>query len=44
MGWPEAAAREVIRVSFGPETDAAAIDRFLAVWTAMARESQARAA
>jgi len=44
MGWPEAAAREVIRVSFGPETDAAAIERFLVVWTAMARESQARAA
>jgi cysteine desulfurase len=44
MGWPEEAAREVIRVSFGRDTDAAAIDRFLDVWTAMADAAKARAA
>jgi len=37
MGWGEAAAREVIRVSFGPDTSAADVDRFLAVWRGMKR-------
>jgi cysteine desulfurase len=36
MGWDEEAAGEVIRVSFGPQTGEADIDRFLAAWTAMA--------
>jgi cysteine desulfurase len=44
MGWGEAAAREVIRVSFGPETSAADVDRFLEVWTKMARPASAHAA
>ncbi|MFW2829071.1 cysteine desulfurase family protein [Sphingomonas sp. ID0503] len=44
MGWPEEEAREVIRVSFGRDTDAAAIDRFLDVWSKMAREARSRAA
>ncbi|WCT74921.1 aminotransferase class V-fold PLP-dependent enzyme [Sphingomonas naphthae] len=41
MGWDEAAAREVVRVSFGPETDAAALDRFVGAWRALARRAQA---
>lgn len=36
MGWDEAAAGEVIRVSFGPSTSDADIDRFLDQWTRMA--------
>lgn len=36
MGWDEAAAGEVVRVSFGPQTDEADVDRFLGQWTAMA--------
>ena len=36
MRWDEAAAGEVIRVSFGPATSEDDIDRFLHVWTAMA--------
>jgi cysteine desulfurase len=36
MGWDEAAASEVVRVSFGPQTGAADVDRFLGQWTAMA--------
>lgn len=36
MGWDEVAAGEVVRVSFGPATREADIDRFLQVWTAMA--------
>nr|WP_299596990.1 aminotransferase class V-fold PLP-dependent enzyme [Sphingomonas bacterium] len=44
MGWTEAAAREVIRVSFGPETGAADVDRFLEAWRGMARQVPARAA
>lgn len=32
MGWTEEAAREVIRVSFGPATSEADIDAFLAEW------------
>ncbi|GLV30118.1 cysteine desulfurase [Sphingobium sp. TomTYG75] len=36
MGWDEVAAGEVIRVSFGPSTSDADIDRFLDQWTRMA--------
>ena len=35
MGWPEDAAREVIRVSFGPRTAEADIDALLDQWAAM---------
>jgi cysteine desulfurase len=35
MGVPEAVAREVIRVSFGPRTQASDIDAFLAEWRAL---------
>jgi cysteine desulfurase len=35
MGWPEEAAREVIRVSFGPQTRESDIDALLGHWTAM---------
>ena len=36
MGWDEQAAGEVVRVSFGPATCAAEIDRFLGAWRAIA--------
>lgn len=36
MGMDEVAAREVIRVSFGPDTSAADIDRFAAQWRRIA--------
>lgn len=35
MGWPEDKAREVIRVSFGPQTREGDVDALLAEWTAM---------
>jgi cysteine desulfurase len=35
MGWTEAAAREVIRVSFGPQTVESDIDALLGEWRAM---------
>lgn len=35
MGWDEKAAGEVIRVSFGPATSHADVERFLAAWTAI---------
>ncbi|MEA3009792.1 MAG: cysteine desulfurase [Sphingomonadales bacterium] len=35
MGWPEEAAREVIRVSFGPQTRESDIDALLGHWAAM---------
>jgi cysteine desulfurase len=35
MGWSEEAAREVIRVSFGPQTCEADIDDLLAQWVAL---------
>lgn len=38
MGWDEKAAGEVIRVSFGPDTSAADIDRFVAAWTRIAQK------
>ncbi len=40
MGWDDVAAGEVVRVSFGPMTDAADIDRFIAAWTAMAARAR----
>ncbi len=40
MGWDEAAAGEVVRVSFGPSTREADIDRFLVQWTAMAERAR----
>jgi cysteine desulfurase len=36
MGWSEEAAGEVVRVSFGPTTNAADIERFAAAWRAIA--------
>jgi cysteine desulfurase len=36
MGWDEAAASEVVRVSFGSQTGEADVERFLGQWTAMA--------
>ncbi|HYJ81365.1 MAG TPA: aminotransferase class V-fold PLP-dependent enzyme [Allosphingosinicella sp.] len=35
MGWPEEEAREVIRVSFGPQTRESDVDALLGHWTAM---------
>lgn len=39
MGWDDVAAGEVVRVSFGPTTSAADVDRFLSVWTTMAQRT-----
>ncbi|MDB5683584.1 MAG: Cysteine desulfurase [Sphingomonas bacterium] len=44
MGWDEASAREVIRVSFGPDTGEAEVEAFLGAWTAIAGDARARAA
>ena len=41
MGWDTAAASEVVRVSFGPETSEADIDRFVAAWIAIKDRAQA---
>ena len=41
MGWDEGAAREVIRVSFGPDTSEAEIDRFAWLWAGMAARRRA---
>ena len=41
MGWSEAAARETIRVSFGPQTREADIDTFLTEWRALHARSRA---
>ena len=41
MGYLEDQAGEVVRVSFGPETDKADIDRFVTVWRAIATRAQA---
>ncbi len=40
MGWGVRQASEVIRVSFGPETDAADIKRFITVWRAIAARAR----
>jgi cysteine desulfurase len=44
MGWPEAAGREVIRVSFGRTTTDAEVEAFIAAWRQMARETRRFAA
>ena len=44
MGWDETAAREVIRISFGPDTSEADIDRVSAEWRAIASSLRAEAA
>jgi cysteine desulfurase len=44
MGWEETAAREVIRISFGPDTSAADVDRAVAQWRAIASALRAEAA
>ena len=41
MGWGAAAAGEVVRVSFGPETSATDVDRFVANWIAIKDRAQA---
>lgn len=41
MGWDEKAASEVIRVSFGPETNEAEINRFIDVWRGIAARAKA---
>ncbi|WP_176595623.1 MULTISPECIES: aminotransferase class V-fold PLP-dependent enzyme [Sphingobium] len=40
MGWDEAEASEVIRVSFGTATSEADMDRFIAAWTKMAERAR----
>ena len=44
MAWDEAAAGEVIRVSFGPDTSRADIYRFVECWKRIAADARARAA
>ncbi|MDB5697815.1 MAG: aminotransferase [Alphaproteobacteria bacterium] len=41
MGWEEPALSEVIRVSFGPATDEADVDRFASLWTQFAARRRA---
>ncbi len=41
MGWEAKPASEVIRVSFGPETSDADIDRFLSIWNAIGQRARA---
>lgn len=41
MGWSEAAAREVIRVSLAPSTTEAEVDAFAAAWTRLAARRRA---
>ena len=41
MGWDAKAAGEVVRVSFGPQTGEADIDRFIAAWQAIRERAQA---
>lgn len=44
MGWDEPAAREVIRISFGPETLESDIDRAIGQWRTIASSLKAEAA
>jgi cysteine desulfurase len=37
MGWDEAAANEVVRVSFGPDTSRADVYRFIEAWKRIKR-------
>jgi cysteine desulfurase len=41
MGWDATAAAEVVRVSFGPQTSEADVDRFVAAWRAIRERAQA---
>ena len=41
MGWGAAAAGEVVRVSFGPETNQVDINRFVATWIKIKDRAQA---
>jgi cysteine desulfurase len=41
MDWDEAAAGEVVRVSFGRSTTAEEVDRFAALWASMAEKRRA---
>jgi cysteine desulfurase len=41
MGWDSTAASEVVRVSFGPTTSEADIDRFIAAWHSIRDRAQA---
>jgi cysteine desulfurase len=41
MGWTDAPAREVVRVSFGPQTTAAKVDAFAAAWERLAERKRA---
>ncbi|UVO55859.1 cysteine desulfurase family protein [Sphingomonas sp. SUN039] len=43
MGWSEADAAEVVRVSFGPDTTRADVYRFVEVWRRIAADAKARA-
>ena len=43
MGWSEADAAEVIRVSFGPDTSRADVYRFVEVWQRIFADAKARA-
>ena len=40
MGWDDARAGEVVRVSFGPDTSEADMDRFVTAWTGMAARAR----
>lgn len=42
MGWDEVAAREVVRVSFGPDTSRADIYRFSECWQRIAQDARQR--
>ena len=44
MGWSEAEAAEVVRVSFGPDTTRADVYRFVDVWKRIASAAKSRAA
>lgn len=44
MGWNEADAAEVVRVSFGPDTSRADVYRFVEVWRRIFADAKARAA
>ena len=44
MGVPEEIASTVIRVSFGPSTSEADVDRFLGEWRKIASRAKAQAA
>ena len=41
MGWDEEAAKEVVRVSFGPSTTVEEVDRFASLWTQIAEKRRA---